>query len=163
MQYSLRQIVFAALALPLFVCGCSGPSKPDGLPDRVPLEITLTQDGKPLQEATVQLVSPDVPWSITGNTDAHGTAKMVTHGQFAGVPPGPYKVVVIKRDVESTPTGDRKTQTLKIYSLVDPKLSDRQTTTLELMVEKGKKTTTLELGASDRVLLDTEIVPMSEF
>jgi len=163
MRCALRQIVFAVAALPLFVCGCSGPSQPDGLPNRVPLEITLTQDGKPLQEATVQLVSPDVPWAVTGNTDAHGTAKMVTHGQFAGVPPGPYKVVVIKRDVESTPADDRKTQTLKIYSLVDPKLSDRQTTPLELTVEKGKKTATLELGATGRTLLDTEIVPMSEF
>jgi hypothetical protein len=153
----------AYFALFLLVCGCSGPSKPDGLPDRLPFEVTLTQDGKPLSEASVQLVSPDVPWAITGNTDATGKAKVVTHGQFGGVPPGLYKVIVAKHETETTLSDDKKMQTLKIYSLVDPQYIDRNTTTLELTVEKEKKSATLDVGSPIRVLINTETMPTPEF
>ena len=153
----------ACLSLFLLVCGCFGPLKPDGLPDRVPFEITLTQDGKPLAEASVQLVSPDVPWAITGNTDATGKTKVVTHGQFGGVPPGSYKVVVLKQEMETTLSNDKKTQTMKIYSLVDPKWSDRKTTTLELTVERGKNSVALDVGSPVRVLVSTETFAATEF
>ena len=158
----MRQIVLLKLSLLVVVCGCFGPPKPDGLPDRIPFEITLAQDGNPLQEAAIQLASPDVPWAITGNTDSRGKAKMVTHGQFSGVPPGVYKVIVRKQETESTLSENKKMQTLKFYSLVDPKYNDRKTTTLELTIEKGQKSATLETGSPVRVFLYSETVPVSE-
>lgn len=142
--------------------GCSGPPKPDGLPDRTPFVIIVTQEGEPLVEAMVQLVSPDVRWSITGNTDTKGTAKMVTHGRFEGVPPGFYKVVVTKTETEETLSTDSKKKTLKVFSLVDPRLGHHSTSLLEVEVAKTVRSTTLDVGRSVRELIDTAILPVSD-
>jgi len=78
------------------------------LPDLFPCKITITQGGRPLEDATVQLVPEkdafdfDFPWYIIGKTDANGTAKIFTHTDHAGAPAGKFKVLVSKIDEESS-------------------------------------------------------------
>ncbi|MDR2705848.1 MAG: hypothetical protein LBC02_08740, partial [Planctomycetaceae bacterium] len=76
-------------------------------------------------------------------------------GQFSGVPHGTYKVVVIKTETEGETSGEKQTQPVFVYSLVDPVLKNPKTTTLEIIVEKGKNSATLDVGKPVRVLIDT--------
>jgi hypothetical protein len=149
-------IVRWSILLGLFsVIGCQQAQRPDGLPDLFPFQLVLTQDSQPLHGASVQLVSPEIPFPVTGTTDANGVAFLVTYGQFSGVPLGTYKVVVIKTETEGETSEEKRTQPIFIYSLVDPALANRETTTLEVTVENGKKTVTLDVGKPVRVLIET--------
>lgn len=156
LQNSLPTIIRWSILLGLFtVFGCQPEQRPEGLPILVPFQLTLTQDSQPLVGANVQLVSEEIHFPVTGLTNANGVARLVTYGQFSGVPLGTYKVVVIKTETEGETSNETQTQPIFIYSLVDPALTNRATTTLEVLVEKGKKSTTLDVGKSVRVLIDT--------
>ncbi|MDR1271034.1 MAG: hypothetical protein LBK82_16085 [Planctomycetaceae bacterium] len=147
------QIIIVFL-LCLFI-GCQSAKQPDGLPELVPFRLSLTQNGQPLSGASVLLFSPDIPWTVTGTTDTKGTAPIVTYGKFFGSPQGKFKVVVIKNDVVGNLQEENRTTPILIYSLVDPSLRNQNTTTLEVTVEKGKKSATLDVGKPVRVLIDT--------
>ena len=86
-----------AVAL-LGMAGCGGEKRPDGFPRLYPLTIHVTQEGKPLEGATIALVTPDgtVPWAVAGTTDAEGNAKMMTQGKYPGAPEGKFNVQILK-------------------------------------------------------------------
>jgi hypothetical protein len=69
-----------------------------GIPQRYPVNVTITQDGKPLTDAQVILINidPASNWSGGGNTDKNGVVRLRTLGQFDGIPEGTYKVIVSK-------------------------------------------------------------------
>jgi len=58
--------------------GCGGEKKPVGFPPIYPVTLHVTQEGKPLEGASVALVAPDgsVPWVVGGTTDADGNVKL---------------------------------------------------------------------------------------
>ncbi|MDR1268746.1 MAG: carboxypeptidase-like regulatory domain-containing protein [Planctomycetaceae bacterium] len=156
LHHKLQLVICWSIFLGLFnLIGCQSEQRPDGLPDLVPFQLIVTQDNQPCIGAGVQLVSPEIPFPVTGQTDANGVARLVTYGRFSGVPQGTYKVVVIKTETEGETSGEKQTQPIFIYSLVDPSLTNRETTTLEITVEKSKKSATLDVGKSVRVLIDT--------
>lgn len=143
--------------IPLFGCGPSGPARPPGMPKLVPLKLTVTQEGTPLEGAFVTLYPTDgAPWSSAGDTNAQGVVPLYTRGQFEGTAPGKYKVTVAKTettplefsgDPEKDPEGYRKAEAQrKSFNLVDPVFSKESTTTLELTVETGKLAETLDVG-----------------
>jgi hypothetical protein len=156
LQNLLQTMIRWSILLGLFtIIGCQQEQRPEGLPALVPFQLILTQDTQPLVGASVQLVSQEIHFPVTGLTDANGVARLVTYGQFSGVPLGTYKVIVIKTETEGETSEEKQTQPIFIYSLVDPVLKNRETTTLEVIVEKNKNSATLEVGKPVRVLIDT--------
>jgi hypothetical protein len=79
----------ALLVLVAAVIGCG-----NGL---VPIEATVTVDGKPCEGASVILYPEDGKGRFpAGSTDEDGTVRFTTSKPFDGVPPGTYKVCITK-------------------------------------------------------------------
>lgn len=122
--------------------GCSGEDRPVGLPDLAPVTIIIVQDGKPLEGASVQLISEDASskWATGGSTNALGEAILMTQGKYEGAPAGKYKVTVdkITNDgpavVVDDPAG---APPVTSFRLIDAKFTSAETTTAELTVAAG--------------------------
>ena len=69
----------------LFLAGCGSTSSVSG---------TVTLDGKPLADATVQFVPDGAGKDATGQTDKNGYFSMSTFNPGDGVVAGKYKVVI---------------------------------------------------------------------
>ncbi|MDR0870596.1 MAG: carboxypeptidase-like regulatory domain-containing protein [Planctomycetaceae bacterium] len=153
--------LFAILcSLFIFLSGCAKQDKPEGLPELLPYELILTQDGKPLPGANVSLTAqPPGQWIVGGGTDDNGVAKIYTHGKFAGAPAGKYKVVITKTVTEGGPTeADKNNPSYnggsgKIFSLVDKQFGDVKTTPLEVDVKAGENKATLDAGKAVKIAM----------
>jgi prepilin-type N-terminal cleavage/methylation domain-containing protein/prepilin-type processing-associated H-X9-DG protein len=149
-------LFFAVLSCEL--SGCGEP-KPDGLPKLYPISLKFTQEGEPLTEAAVVLLPQDGnKWSSGGATDAKGVATLGTHGKFAGVPVGKYKLLVQKQEV--VPKGAKAPDPLgaygpvDVYDLVNPDYFILDKTPLAIEVVPGKnKFEPFELGKKVRTLV----------
>jgi len=132
------------------------------MPPLFPVNITIIQDGQPLEGATVTLIAtaPVVAqYGISsGTTTAAGVARPRTYG-FDGVPAGDYTVVVERRVTEGEQqiiedgavVGTRGGRT---YQLVDAQFSTAATSTLRISVaERRGATETFDVGAAVRVFL----------
>lgn len=99
-QLSFFGIILTVLSL---FAGCSrGPVRPKEMPELIPCEITILQDGRPLAGALTTLRKPDCRYTVTGVTDELGVAKIVTHALFEGAPEGEFTVMVEKMEDESS-------------------------------------------------------------
>ncbi|MDR0337995.1 MAG: carboxypeptidase-like regulatory domain-containing protein [Planctomycetaceae bacterium] len=149
-------IILLCLWIP-FLLGCNHSRRPAGLPVLHPCAITVTQNGEPVADVSVQLVSKEESvWSVTGTTDTSGNAVLVTFGQFRGAPVGDYKVVLSKRLMETnTSASEYVSDITQVYSLIDVKYTDSETSPLEMSVEKGRNAMSFEIGSPVRVLVDT--------
>ena len=81
--------------------GCKDKSRPADLPeDMSPCFVTITQEGKPLEGASVSFeYTTPVKYTTSGVTDANGVAQMSTYG-YGGAQIGTAKVVVTKMVTE---------------------------------------------------------------
>jgi hypothetical protein len=148
----IKTILFSAVTL--FAFGC-GEKLPPDLPKLHPTILTVVQEGKTLDNATVQLIPKDKnsKWSATGVTDASGKVEFYTHGKYKGVPKGTYRVVVQKTLTEEPkyagqsqpPEGvsyEKWQQMLasdkpKSYNVVDLNYGSRDSSPLEITVGSG--------------------------
>ncbi|MDO5580374.1 MAG: hypothetical protein Q4G69_04525 [Planctomycetia bacterium] len=154
---------FSFLAILSVISGCSGEKRPDGMPKLYPCRITILQEGKPLANATVDLVSKNgsFKWSIMGTTDANGLAELRTHSLYKGVPSGTFSVAVEKREPESDPKKlenlppEQRNKPIKIFSYVDAKYTSSDTSPLEMTVEKSPVSKEFDLGKPVRKHVDT--------
>ena len=158
----MRNVAFFALVLVvLTMSGCSKP-RPDGMPELVNCSIALNySDGKPAQDVTVVLspVSQGLDkWPSAGKTDASGKAKIVTYGQYPGVPEGEYKVVLKKieivGEVNTEDGSGAQTEPIEYYSLVGADYTTPETTPLTLTVGKKAVSEKFEIGEEVRELVD---------
>lgn len=141
MKFSQTVSVLLA-GLGLVALGCSGDDRPAGLPDLAPVKIIILQDSKPLEGASVQLLSdePSSKWAVGGSTNAMGEAIIMTHGKYDGAPAGKYKVTVDKVTTDGPavaiddPDGSPPATS---FRLVDAKFNSAKTTTAELTVAAG--------------------------
>ena len=92
------------------VFGCSRGG--DGGPPRVPVAVTVTHNGSPVQGAHVTFVPKGDGQAAYGVTGADGKTELSTQGERDGAMPGDYQVMVRKtetegpeRQFESTETG----------------------------------------------------------
>ncbi|MDR0609186.1 MAG: hypothetical protein LBG58_03675 [Planctomycetaceae bacterium] len=147
------------------ISGCDrSPQKPPGLPDLIAdVQITVIQEGKPLEGASVTLVPQDVSlarWSIKGKTNANGVAKLATYGKFSGCPAGKFKVVVVKR--EYLPNKQQSAAEGEIYQgewheeltyidYIDPSFGFSEKTTAEVEIKNGSTKHTVEVGKAVRL------------
>lgn len=145
--------IFCACALVLasFI-GC-GPknSRPADLPeDMTPCKITITQEGKPLEGASVSLeYDTPVKYSTSGSTDASGVATMMTYG-FAGAQIGTAKVLVTKLVTEGASEAEEygeSGESGQDFDTVDIKYKSVDTTDLTITIGKDNVQETFEVGA----------------
>lgn len=142
----------------MFFLGCGRSNKPPGLPKLYQCTLTFTQEGAPLANATVLLVNQEKDeWTVAGNTNESGVAKLVTHGKFSGAPAGQYKIVLRKDFIEGESSSDEYTSVKerKIYSLIELNYIKPDTTPLTVTLEKKSNNQKFDVGKSARILVDT--------
>ncbi|MDR1959279.1 MAG: hypothetical protein LBQ54_09615 [Planctomycetaceae bacterium] len=155
-QYLFPPSLLLLLLIPF--CGCTR-EVPDGMPATVPCFITVTQDGKPLAEASITLIPEDGgQWNGGGKTDAGGTARMYTQAKYEGIPAAKYKVIVAKTEFvagvpESSDHRIKGTPDI-YYELVEAKYANAETTPLTLDVVKGTKNYQIDIGQSVRIKVE---------
>jgi len=163
----MKHSVLLFLLVCIFVlptgCGRGELPHPPGMPKIYPTTLTITQDGKPLANATVGLFAIDgenATWTPSGVTDANGKAIMLTRGQFRGAAVGKYKVTVaVTEYVDGTVINEQgeiigPEMPTKIFTLVEMKYRKSTTTPLELEVTtKGVSDATFDVGKAVRVLM----------
>ena len=146
----LTSVCVAALCFSVTI-GCGGKKKPEGLPKLVPLSVKVIQDGQPLNEASVSLIS-DKPelmrWPSGGVTGTDGVAVITTYG-FEGAPEGTFKVVVTKAEVTGgaqsqeeamkAMTGETTLEAEQHFSLVADEYDSASTTPLSIDVPSANK------------------------
>lgn len=139
------------------------------MPPLYPCTIIITQDGKPLEGASVRLYSENIKFLVSGTTNASGVTVMMTHGEFKGAPAETYKVVVTKEEKEfiepASITEARKKAKEKgevfeepnlpynLFSYVEEEYTTAETTPLKITIDKGKNNLTLEAGKAIRISL----------
>ena len=158
---------FACIGFLFTGAGCSsGPSLPSDLPDLKPCVIAVTQDGAPLDGATVMLKSAtESQWFPGGQTDASGKVEIYTNGRYKGAPQGKYKIVVTKTEVDPSKLGPAPpddspgygdwleksaAEVRHSYSLIEKQYTNVETTTLEIDVAGGKTEKTVDVGKKVR-------------
>jgi hypothetical protein len=151
------------------IIGCqSNDEKPADLPRLIPCKITITQEGLPLEGAsvTLSLVGGIQQWYLSGLTDSSGNIDFYTNGRYRGVPAGKYKIVVAKLDTEPSkfphaPSEDdpqyskwleQSQQEVRAnFQLIEPIFTKAETTTLEIEVTNNKETIgTFDVGKKVR-------------
>ena len=152
-----------------FFTGCGGKKMPAGMPKLYPVSVSVTQEGKPLDDTAVSLRYSDPTagtWAVGGKTGTDGIAKLYTNG-YPGAPLGKFKVVLIKqaseggkeRD-EALARGDTAAASkikVKLWSCVQEEYNDPEKTPLE--VEITASTKTLDVDAGPAVKIEQPFVP----
>lgn len=132
--------------------GCSPKnSRPADLPDDMtPCRITITQDGAPVESASVVLeYETPVKYATSGTTDAQGVAVMMTYG-FAGAQQGSAKVLVSKLVTEGAEEAEEYGQSGKMgqdFETIDVKYKSKDTTDLSITIGKDNVAESFEVGA----------------
>ncbi|MCF0234592.1 MAG: hypothetical protein HUK22_06390 [Thermoguttaceae bacterium] len=145
-----RALGAAAILAGVCVVGCAKP-KPDGMPKLVPCSVKVTQEGTPVEGATVGFFADGFEWGAAGTTDASGVAQMYTRGTYPGSAEGEFKVTIQKSVVEPvdvsqmtsasvTPTGGTA------FDYVDLQYKTAESTPLTITVS-GKTKAEFDVGA----------------
>jgi len=157
------------LLLLISTFGCnSSRVPPEGFPKLYSCSLKITQEGEPLSGAIVTLhpQGAALAWSVTGKTDATGTAIVHTHGYYPGVPAGEYKVTVNKIETvvppmpDVLPTNTHEWEKLydvqkagtKDYRLVEPVYAKADSTPLSLAIENKTTKASFDIGDKYREL-----------
>ena len=161
-------LLLPLLLLAVLLAGCS--DRPADMPPLFPCSITVTQDGVPLEGASVRMVNlSDAAvgnaWTPSGTTDASGVAQMMTNAQYAGAAAGKYRITVEKFETEPSKLGPQPpvdspeyeawshrsaAETLAQYALVEAIYSSSQTPH-EIEITKGANDLTIDVGKAVRI------------
>ena len=152
------------------LCGCAGEKTPPDMPKLQSTIITITQEGKPLEGANVQLVKKDdlnYKWLCGGTTTADGKCVVKTLGKYNGVPEGDFTVLVYKTVVTESETRKNVEQPRepkeaqewarkvaeeeKSFEYVDPKYKKYDTSDLTITIKAGKNEQTFEVGPQTEI------------
>lgn len=169
---SIKIGALLAMVAVLSFSGCGGGEPlPEGMPNLQSAKITVTQDGKGLEGASVALIPADGSnFFGGGRTDANGVVVLRTQGKYDGMVPGKYKVTVTKRyttpssvtfpDPDTDPAGYNKAlelsekEKLDSFDLVDPKFAKPKDSPEEMEIVAGKNEKTIDVGAAVRVKIE---------
>lgn len=161
-------VISAFTLLSVVFAGCSSESLPADLPQLTRCQIKITQEGSPLEGATVTLHSLDGmrQWGAGGLSNAAGIAEIYTNGRYPGAPAGKYKVVVSKIETDPSqlppapPQNDpgypawhqkAESEVRQSYSVIEKKFTEPGSTPHEIDITEGKTAeTTLDVGKKVR-------------
>ncbi|MDR1480015.1 MAG: carboxypeptidase-like regulatory domain-containing protein [Planctomycetaceae bacterium] len=156
---------FLFVSVLLFVIGCGDSPRPKDLPPLFLCTITVTQDGKPLSDAVVKLVTQEnntAKYTPVAMTGSDGKVIVSTYG-FSGAPAGKYKVVVSKNiedDIvyKTNADGEQEIVTYKTYRTVEKIFSNTETTPLEIEITPKNKNTekTFDVGKPAKEFLSNQ-------
>ena len=167
MKHTFVSLITFFLAVS-FIVGC-GERLPDGMPRLYPASIEVTQEGVPLDEATVMLYSesPDLArWTPSGVTNSSGVAVLSTNGRYKGAPLGTYKVTVKRASLDPHPEpelaneftgspGAAKYQQLelarKAYTYVETPYTSLEETPLTVEITANQKIYPVDAGKNIKV------------
>lgn len=160
-----------AFVLCALVCGC-GQNLPDGMPPLYRVELKFQyDDGTPVGNAFVRLIREEpLPQGLffMGKTSKNGIFKASAYGHFNGVPEGHYTIVITKSEESASMFGDvspndpneemvwqakRDTEKRDIYTLVEQKYAEIDSSDCILHVKKGGGKYTLTVGKPIRELI----------
>lgn len=124
------------------LAGCGGGAVNKG-PSLVPVEGTVTMDGKPLAEASLMFGTG----SAFGETDASGHYSLKAQGGKPGCPVGEYKVIVEKwvKDGSVYKSAEMSPMDAGAKQQIPPKYSDAEKTELKASVKEGGAKINFEL------------------
>jgi hypothetical protein len=165
-----RFLMFCTVILLMIsIIGCQSNGEiPADLPKLNLCKITITQEGLPLEGASVmlRLIGGTQQWYPSGQTDASGNIDFYTNGRYKGVPAGKYKIVVTKFETEpsklpSAPPEDapkygkwleQSQQEIRAnFQLIEQTFTKAETSTLEIEVTDGKEAVgTFDVGKKVR-------------
>ena len=171
MQQTRTKQIHSVLFILAFFClvsgGCVKKQKlPDGMPAPQPTVITIIQDGKPLEGASIALLPSDTSnsWNAGAATDSTGKAAPKTLNKYDGVVPGKYRILVTKRisdeskftppDPDADPEAYAKYmqesmgEKVASYDLIDPKFGKITDNTETIDVVTGKNEKTIDVGTA---------------
>jgi hypothetical protein len=148
-------ICLPAIALAFLIPACS--STPHG-PPLVPVEGTITLDGKPLSGANVIFIpqGQTLGQSAVGRTDAAGRFELNTPDlEHQGAASGNYRVVISKKvnpdGSDFNPAPDQDPMLAAYKELLPPTYTDEALTTLQAEVPpEGAKTLDFKLTSKGR-------------
>ena len=138
------------------LAGC-GSGAPAGARPTKPVKVTVTYNGKPVDNAVVTFfIQGGEPAPAYGKTDAQGVAKMKTYVEGDGAVLGKHKVTILKSEtVGETPSVDQNSPDYKpptgnepppvIKPLVPVKYTNPATTDLVVEVTGGPNDFKLDL------------------
>ena len=156
------------LSMVFLMTGCWGEPRPAGMPKLYPASIVVTQEGTPLEGASVLLFPEDSAnsqWGPGGTTDASGVAVLRTNGKYPGAPLGSYKVAVSKIDFEEHPHPEwanlpeddpnhwkyiQIQENLKPFSAVDSKCGSVADTPLRVEITASGKSYPIDAGSKPK-------------
>jgi len=174
MRYDQVKQNICGLILLVCFCFCSGgcgkkQNLPDDMPKPFPTVITVIQDEKPLEGASIALIPADASnsWHAGAMTDTTGNASLKTLNQYEGVVPGKYRIIITKRESDKSrftsppdqatdPQGyakfmqDSAREKLDNYDLIDPKFGKISADTEMIDVVEGKNEKTIDVGKAVR-------------
>lgn len=146
------------MAAAILMTSC-GEKKPQGLPELHPCKIKVVQEGAPLAGVILYLKGASTKYPLSGTTDQEGIAEIVTMGKYSGAPEGEYTVTLEKRisDPEKiepkVEAGVLVYPNAKLYSLLDPKLSDEKKSPHKITVEKKSNSFDIDVGKKVKIFL----------
>ncbi|MDR2757447.1 MAG: carboxypeptidase-like regulatory domain-containing protein [Planctomycetaceae bacterium] len=159
----MRQYFVLIIFVSLFLFGCSGEHLPPNLPKLYSVTLTIVQDGKPFNGASVVIVNENYassPWAAGGVTNEQGQVKLRTEGKYSGAPAGKYKVTVTKvetPDIEltedsSSPEYNKKVKEIQdnTFYLVEDKFTKLDTTPLRIEITPSEKNFELDVSPAVR-------------
>jgi hypothetical protein len=164
-------VLFFPMIIFLFLfSGCGTSNLPKDLPRLYPCEITVIQDGKPLEDAIVTLEFMDSSrpengqlWFPMGATDSNGKAIVRSNAQYDGAPIGIYKILISKTKQgpskygspppQGTPQYDQWEELVANelrpwFGLVEEKFNHAEQTPYEIEIQKSKNKLTVDVGKS---------------
>ena len=155
----MKKLILPLLLTVTSFAGCAKDTRPKDFPPLFPCAITITQDGKPLEGATVNLVpmeGTDSKYQASATTGADGKAVIKTYG-YDGTPAGKFKVCVWKTLTESGgKTTDGYGEEIDApgieYRTVEEIYSDAKTTPHEIeVVGKDTAPVSFDVGKSVKI------------
>jgi hypothetical protein len=137
MKFRLFILILSFMVLS--IVGCGGKNRPADMPALQPCTVKIVMAGAPVEGAIVTFSPESGQWFGNALTDATGNAKILTRGQFVGVPQGTYKILISK-SVSSDPNWIRQSEeetTPPTIHHIDLKFSDTVNTPFVREVKEG--------------------------
>jgi hypothetical protein len=143
MLFPVRKAVCGAMLL-VGLAGCEGTGLPPGAKPTVPVKVTVTYKGAPVEGATVTFIeSGETPTPSYGLTDAQGSAQLKT-SYAEGAVVGAHQVTITKTQTEGGPMADQDSPDYNpdpppavVKSLIPQKYGSTATSGLSADVKKG--------------------------